>query len=235
MADEDAPQCKVVYIDGAEEEETNWIKRAGKARVTYPNGCTFEGTFDDEKLKQGPGVYVWMGPSGGEDEEMIEKARYEGNYKNNMKDGVGKMVFPNKDVYEGQWFENKMQGIGTYTYNSTAKGGEPDIYSGSFIDGKKEGEGRYEFGADQSMFVGTWKEGEMSTGKWELKGAAVYTGNFDKSRPIGEGTFAFSSGLSQAGSFDAKKLAEGEEEEAPEEGAEVVPNVSWSGANIVAF
>ena len=57
----------------------------------------------------------------------------------------------------------------------------------------------------------------------------------EKSRPVGEGTFAFSSGLSQAGSYDQKKLAEGEEEEAPEEGAEVIPNVSWNGANIVAF
>ena len=88
MADEDAPQCKVVYIDGAEEEETNWIKRAGKARVTYPNGCTFEGTFDDEKTKQGAGVYVWMGP-GAEEDSVEEKARYEGAYKDNMKHGVG--------------------------------------------------------------------------------------------------------------------------------------------------
>lgn len=45
MADEDTPQCKVEYIDlpdGAT-EETNWIKRAGKCKVTYVNGHTFEG------------------------------------------------------------------------------------------------------------------------------------------------------------------------------------------------
>ena len=108
-------------------------------------------------------MYVWMGP-GAEEDSVEEKARYEGAYKDNMKHGVGKMVFPNKDVYEGEWFENKMQGTGTYVYNSTAKGGQPDIYSGTFVDGKKEGEGRYEFGADQSMFVGT-VGGEMSTGK----------------------------------------------------------------------
>ena len=234
MADEDAPQCKVVYIDGAEEEETNWIKRAGKCRVTYPNGCTFEGTFDDEKVKQGAGVYIWMGP-GAEEDSVEEKARYEGDYKDNMKHGVGKMVFPNKDVYEGEWFENKMQGTGTYIYNSTAKGGQPDIYSGSFVDGKKEGDGRYEFGADQSMFVGTWVGGEMTTGKWELKGAGVYTGEFKLSRPFGEGKFDFTSGLSQGGSYDEKKPAEGEEEEAPEEGVEAVPNVAWVGQNIVAF
>lgn len=45
MSDEDTPQCKVEYIDlpdGAT-EETNWIKRAGKCKVTYVNGHTFEG------------------------------------------------------------------------------------------------------------------------------------------------------------------------------------------------
>lgn len=42
MAD-DEPQVKVEYTDGPEPEETNWIKRAGKAKVTYVNGSTFEG------------------------------------------------------------------------------------------------------------------------------------------------------------------------------------------------
>ena len=47
MADEEEePRCKVTYIDLPEgaTEETNWIKRAGKCQVVYPNGGhTFEG------------------------------------------------------------------------------------------------------------------------------------------------------------------------------------------------
>ena len=45
MGDEEDAGCKVVYMDLADgnNEETNWIKRAGKAMVTYPNGCTFTG------------------------------------------------------------------------------------------------------------------------------------------------------------------------------------------------
>lgn len=46
MGDEEVPQCKVEYLDiaeGGEEEVTNWIRRAGKCRVTYPNGEIFEG------------------------------------------------------------------------------------------------------------------------------------------------------------------------------------------------
>lgn len=46
MADDDEePRCKVSYLDCAEgaEEEAVWIKRAGRAKVIYPNGHSFEG------------------------------------------------------------------------------------------------------------------------------------------------------------------------------------------------
>lgn len=46
MADEEEPQAKVEYLDlpeGSEPEETNWIRRAGKARVTYVSGNEFTG------------------------------------------------------------------------------------------------------------------------------------------------------------------------------------------------
>lgn len=47
MGDEEAPQCKVEYLDVPDggEEVTNWIKRAGKCRVTYPNNEIFEGSY----------------------------------------------------------------------------------------------------------------------------------------------------------------------------------------------
>lgn len=66
------------------------------------------GTYDAEKVKQGYGTYSWMGPASEEDETLVEKARYEGNYKDGLKQGVGKMRFPNGDVYEGEWVENKV-------------------------------------------------------------------------------------------------------------------------------
>lgn len=46
MDDSEEVFCKVEYLDtaeGQEPEETNWIKRAGRCRVTYPNGDIFEG------------------------------------------------------------------------------------------------------------------------------------------------------------------------------------------------
>ncbi len=66
MADGDEALCKVEYLDTPDgvPEETNWIKRAGRCKVTYPNGAIFEGTFDAERVKQGKGVYTWMKASG---------------------------------------------------------------------------------------------------------------------------------------------------------------------------
>jgi hypothetical protein len=66
------------------------------------------GTYDSDKVKQGFGVYMWMGNSPDDEESKIEKARYEGNYRDGLKSGFGKMVFPNGDIYEGEWIENKV-------------------------------------------------------------------------------------------------------------------------------
>jgi hypothetical protein len=68
---------------------------------------TFLGTFDAERIKQGNGTFIWM-KTGEEDETPVEKARYEGNYKDGNKCGVGKMVYPNGDIYEGEWLDNKV-------------------------------------------------------------------------------------------------------------------------------
>ena len=96
-----------------------WIKRAGKARVTYAGGSTYEGDFNDEKMKDGTGKYVWM-EAGEEDEEPKEKAVYEGQYKDGKRTGTGSMRYPNKDEYTGEWKENKMHGTGTYKYAKTS-------------------------------------------------------------------------------------------------------------------
>ncbi len=102
------------------------------------------------------------------------------------------------------------------------------------MNGKKHGAGRYEFAADQSQFVGQWVNGDMASGTWELKGAGNYAGNFKLGRPVGAGKYSFTSGITQTGSYNEKKAAEGEEEPA-EEGVVKQPNVSWAGDSIVSF
>lgn len=121
-----------------------------------------------------------------------------------------------------------MQGEGTYTYKKAN-----DIYSGSWLADKKHGQGTYEFGADSSVITGEWVNGQIATGKWVLKGAAVYEGEFKLGRPFGPGKFSFESGLVQTGSYTEKKKTE--EDEEPAEGEVRPPNVSWVGESIVSF
>ena len=115
-----------------------------------------------------------------------------------------------------------MQGEGTYTYKQAN-----DIYSGSWLADKKHGQGTYEFGCDSSLITGEWENGQVKSGKWILKGAAVYEGEFKQGRPFGPGKFSFESGLVQSGSYTEKKRSE--EEEPAEEGEVLPPNVSWVG------
>ena len=190
--------------------------------------CT--GTFDAERIKQGFGTYVWMGLANEEepDGEKVEKARFEGNYKDGLKTGFGKMVYPNGDIYEGEWVENDMQGEGTYTYKKTG-----DIFVGSWFAGKKHGKGSYYFGADSSQMTGTWENGQILAGSWTLKDCSVYTGEFKLGRPYGAGKFDFAGGLSQSGAYEEFKT---EDEEEPAEGdPPKPPNVAWKGTSIVSF
>lgn len=203
----------------------------------------FLGTFDEARLKQGQGVYVWVSEPN-EDGDRTEIARYEGSYVDGVKSGIGKLVFPNGDLYEGEFRDNLMHGVGSYTYKASQ-----DIYSGEWSNGKKHGQGRYEFFADKSMLSGSWEKGFMVAGDWELKDFAVFSGTFRQGVPVGPGRFTFKSGLVLPGSFEEtlpdKGPEESQEREPEEDGegeaapAEDIPAeppiVHWRGESIVSF
>src|SRR5689334_13036979 len=62
----------------------------------------------------------------------INGERYDGDWKNNRKDGKGIMIFLNGDKYDGEWKNDKMHGVGSYfkVGNETT-----EIYQGYFEDG----------------------------------------------------------------------------------------------------
>lgn len=47
----------------------NWLPRPGRAKVTYPGGSTFEGTFNGERIREGEGKYIWIKPTEEDDED----------------------------------------------------------------------------------------------------------------------------------------------------------------------
>jgi hypothetical protein len=88
------------------------------------------------------------------------KGSYEGTYHDNIKEGQGKMVYPDKSSYVGGWVVDKRAGEGVYKY---ANG---DVYKGSWAADVKAGLGSYFFKDSKSTFMGTWANGLLVDGEW---------------------------------------------------------------------
>ena len=42
--------------------------------------------------------------------------QYEGEYKDDKRNGHGVLTYPDGEQYEGEWKDDKMNGYGVYTY-----------------------------------------------------------------------------------------------------------------------
>jgi len=230
----------VKYMDG-ENEELEYISRAGKAEVTYTNGHTYVGNFNEAKARHGQGTYTWNVTVGEEEEteeEPLPPAVYTGDYTNGNREGIGKMTFPDGSSYYGEWSNNSMHGEGTYKYVND------DIYSGGWVNGMKSGTGTYQFKLtkfkskpedektqqekeneaaeealygprkyrNDSMFDGEWLNGNITSGKWTYKDGTTFTGPFMEGFPCGQGEYKYTSGNKQKGEFIRVQVADSEDE-----------------------
>ena len=65
------------------------------------------------------------------------------------------MTYANKDIYDGEWKDDRKDGQGTMKFNNG------DVYKGEFSKGKIHGKGTYTYAAgDISKSIGEWKEGK---------------------------------------------------------------------------
>lgn len=185
-----------VYLDG-EEETSEWVSRAGRARVTYDNGDVFEGSFNSNGKKHGKGKYTWAAPEDDEAKEEPVPHFFDGNYVEGEREGLGLMHYPDGSKYHGNWASNLRHGQGAYTFSNG------DIYSGEWKHGSRSGEGTYLYAASDASLVGDWRSGEIGTGKFvSAGGCATYTGSFSGGKPIGKGTYSFNrSNITQEGEF----------------------------------
>ncbi len=144
MADEDAPAAPVTKYtflkpgsdapidaeDGLAEgqsAEDVWLRNVeagepARVRAEYPNGDVYVGDVDGNGLKHGKGTYTYAVPAVREDpndpeSEVKQEASsysYTGEWANNKRSGVGKIVYPNGDSYHGQWLNGLRHGQGAY-------------------------------------------------------------------------------------------------------------------------
>ena len=94
----------------------------------------------------------YVGADGG---AQVFQSEYEGNYADNMKDGEGKMTYPDGGIYEGHWKFDKRHGDGVYWYPNG------DIYSGEWRFGQKHGRASFISKETGAKLVGTFADGKV--------------------------------------------------------------------------
>lgn len=88
---------------------------------------------------------------------------YQGVFQGGRKNGRGKKIYSNGDVYIGMWKDDQRSGYGTYTYGL----GSPwhgDSYTGLWTADKMDGLGTYRW-VNGEVFSGIWRLNQISDGR----------------------------------------------------------------------
>lgn len=136
--------------------------------------------------------------------------------------GNGKYYYKNGAIYEGQFKDDKFNGLGTFSYkgeeykgnfkNSIFEGygvlkfANGNIYEGNFSQGNIEGKGKMTF-YDGNIYSGDWTKEKMSgNGKYYFKNGTKYEGQFNEGKINGQGTLFLIDGDKYVGHFEDEKL-----------------------------
>ena len=81
----------------------NWKngKMDGLGKYIYEDGTIMSGEFENDEFKKG--VMEWL-----------NGMKYEGNYKDELRNGDGVLIWPNGDRYEGIWLNHSRHGDGIF-------------------------------------------------------------------------------------------------------------------------
>ena len=88
-----------------------------------------------------------------------------------------------------------------------------DIYSGHWKNGKKDGQGTYIFEATKMKFVGSFKAGQLVSGKWQYPNGSYFEGHFDNNKPKGTGQWHFQNGNVVTGNYSQTKRVDTDKDE----------------------
>jgi hypothetical protein len=121
--------------------------------------------------------------------------RYEGEYKNNQRNGRGTFTFANGDKYVGQLMDDKLSGQGVLTFANGNK------YVGEYKDDNFNGHGTFTF-ANGNKYVGEYKEGKREgQGTFTFASGDKYVGEFKGNKRDGQGTYTFANGGRHVGEW----------------------------------
>ena len=210
MGDEENPDENAYTItkyleDGQTITEHNSRNYTGKASVVYATKDKYEGDFKDG-LREGVGTYTYFKEEGPQN-------KYEGEWLQNKKHGIGKMIYGGVGEYFGRFENGKRHGEGVFKYKKNG-----NVYSGSWKYGVKHGHGEFIFEKTKMKIAGEWENGKILKGKWIFPNGTYFEGPFVNNFPKGEGVWHFTNGNTVKGSFGQELKDNPNPEENAEEG-----------------
>ena len=166
----------------------------GWGREAKKHGVSIEAKFEGGKAN-GKGTYkngkgnVYVGDfSGGKrcgyGNLETNKFYYEGQFFNDKLNGKGKITFKGVNhEYEGTFKDNEIDGRGIFRWENG------DVYEGDMVKGKMEGIGKYYYSNGQ-IYEGEYKAGaKHGKGRLIYPNGKIFEGIFNNGEPVGKGTY----------------------------------------------
>lgn len=168
----------------------------GNATYSYPNGNNYDGDFVND-LPDGKGVM-----------RFPNHDKYEGDWAEGKMTGKGEYLFYDKNrdkliwKYEG-WFKNSLfHGLGKMTYPDRT------VYFGEWAEGKRNGYGQQMY-ASGDILSGVWEKDTVIYGTYLFADGSKYVGHFQNFRYSGYGTFCSQDGTILQGDWKDSRLVNG--------------------------
>ena len=198
-------------------ENENSIKQSPqKKKLILPNNAFYEGFINKNNEFDGYGEYrspfynyygyFSCGKKNGKGklEDFVKKLEYIGDFKDNMKDGVGEEKYQDGSIYIGQFKKNMKNGKG----NLILGGGNGLGYCGMFRNDKIWGKGKFKWNENKE-YIGDWEDDELSGYGIFKEGKMRHIGFFKHNLKEGYGaTFYVEQNFSLLGKWE-KDLIEG--------------------------
>jgi len=120
---------------------------------------------------------------------------YEGEWKDNNKEGLGKKSFTDKSVNMGYWKNNMKEGEGVYIWQDNTK------YIGHWKEDKYHGFGLKSW-SDGDQYQGGWREDKKhGNGTYKWSNGDKYEGEWEDDKQHGKGFFLWATGVQYVGNF----------------------------------
>uniref|UniRef100_A0A7S1A3D6 Protein kinase domain-containing protein n=1 Tax=Noctiluca scintillans TaxID=2966 RepID=A0A7S1A3D6_NOCSC len=133
----------------ADKSDLSWKS----VKLRYENGDRYDGEGDRSRrsVRHGTGVYQYKS----------DEQRYEGEFLDGEKHGVGTCFFADGGVYHGQWLRGRKHGWGVSAHWSPQGG--LWVYDGEYKDGLRSGSGGLTSRGRGALF-GNWNRGSLARG-----------------------------------------------------------------------